>query len=135
MRVFGVPLRTSEQEIQLREPHTPDIHIGRVFDRNWELLSPVLPMSLVGPLVRRHFNRKLPYMIEKNLSRLATQWDESIRRAMTELVTEAHRRIDELVSTLEKLLATAPHEVPRILEDLERLQSARPLMPIRVNAK
>ena len=49
MRAFGVPLRTSEQEIQLDEPHAPDIHIGHVFDRSWELLSPVLPMSLVGP--------------------------------------------------------------------------------------
>ncbi len=135
MRGFGVPLRTSEQEIQLHEPHTPDIHIGHVFDRSWELLSPVLPMSLVGPLVRSHFNRKLPYMIEKNLSRLATQWDESIRGAMTELVTEAHRRIDELVATIGLLIFTSSQDAPRIREDLERLQSSRQLMPISVNAK
>jgi GTP-binding protein EngB required for normal cell division len=55
VRAFGVPLRTSEQEIQLHEPHTPDIYIGRIFDRSWELLSPVLPMSLLGPMVLSHF--------------------------------------------------------------------------------
>lgn len=92
-------------------------------------------MWLVGPLVRGHFNRKLPYMIEKNLSRLATQWDESIRGALGELVTEAHRRIDELVATVGHLISTSSHEAPRIREDLERLQSARQLMPISMNAK
>lgn len=125
MRAFGVPLRTSEQEIQLREPHTPDIHVGRIYDRSWELLSPVLSMSLIGPLVRRHFNQRVPYMIEKNLSRLATQWDESIRGAMLELVTESHRRIDELVATIGLLISTSHHDVQRIREDLGRIESAR----------
>ncbi len=135
MRSFGVPLRTTEQEIRLREPHTPDIHIGRVFDRNWELLSPVLPMSIVGPLVLRHFTDRLPYMIEKNSSRLTTQWDESIRGAINELLSESHRRIDELVATVEHLISTASNDAPRIREDLERVQSARELISISVDAK
>jgi GTP-binding protein EngB required for normal cell division len=124
MRAFGVPLRTTEQEIELSEPHTPDIHIGRVFDRNWELLSPVLPMAVVGPLVQRHFTGRLPYMIEKNLSRLATQWDESIRAAMADLLTEAHRRIDEFAAVISSLISTATHDAPRIREALDRLNSA-----------
>jgi GTP-binding protein EngB required for normal cell division len=135
IRAFGVPLRTTEQEIQIREPHTPDIYIGRIFDRNWELLSPVLPMSIVGPLVRRHFSRTLSWMIEKNLSRLATQWDESIRGAMAELVTEAHRRIDELVATVGNLLSASNDDAPRIREDLARLQSAQQRMPTSLIAK
>lgn len=130
MRAFGVSLGTSEQEIKLSEPHTPDIHIGHVFDRSWELLSPIVPMSIVGPLVRRHFTGSLSYMIEKNLSRLTTQWDESIRAAMADLLTEAHRRIDELVATISSLISTVPHDAPRIREDLERLNSARQTMRV-----
>jgi hypothetical protein len=57
MRAFGVPLRTSEQEIQLHVPHTPDIHIGQVFDRSWELLSPILPYVASRTVVRNHFSR------------------------------------------------------------------------------
>ncbi|HTS47784.1 MAG TPA: hypothetical protein VMH05_07565 [Bryobacteraceae bacterium] len=37
MRAFGVPLRTTEVEIEVREPEVPDIHVGKIFDRNWEL--------------------------------------------------------------------------------------------------
>lgn len=122
LHAFGVPLRTSEQTIELHEPHTPDIYLGHVFDHSWELLSHVLPMSLVGPLVRGHFRRKLPFMIEKNLSRLATQWDESIRGAMTELITECYRRIDELVATIAVLISASSEDVTRIREDLKQLQ-------------
>src|SRR5579863_3047738 len=44
---FGVPLRTTESEIVITEPAVPDVRVGRVFDRNWELLSPVLPVCLI----------------------------------------------------------------------------------------
>ena len=44
MRAFGVPLRTTETEIDVVEPGTPNIRVGRVFDRSWELLSPILPV-------------------------------------------------------------------------------------------
>jgi GTP-binding protein EngB required for normal cell division len=122
-RAFGVPLRTSESEIVIEEPRTPDIYIGRIFDRNWELLSPIAPMSLFKPLVRRHFIGDVPYMIEKNLSRLATQWDESIRAAMMELLKEASRRLDELIHTVERLITTTSDEAPKLRADIERVNS------------
>ena len=40
LRAFGVPLRTAETEIEVVDPGAPDIRVARVFDRNWELLSP-----------------------------------------------------------------------------------------------
>jgi hypothetical protein len=120
-RAFGVPLRTSESKILIQEPRTPDIYIGKVFDRNWELLSPVAPMSLLRPLVRRHFRGDVPYMIEKNLSRLASQWDESIRAAMMLILKEAERRLDELVATVERLITTSSDEAPQIRSDIERI--------------
>ena len=122
-RAFGVPLRTTESEIVIEEPRTPDIHIGKIFDRNWELLSPVMPMLLFRSLVRRHFTARVPYMIEKNLSRLATQWDESIRAAMMDILKEARRRLDELVETVERLLTTSGDDAPRLRIDIERVSS------------
>lgn len=121
---FGVPLRTTESEIEVEEPQTPDIYIGKVFDRNWELLSPITPMPLVKPLVRRHFTGTIPYMIEKNLSRLASQWDESIRAAMMQILKEAQSRLDELVETVERLITTGSDEAPSIHADIERIDNA-----------
>ncbi len=82
MRAFGVPLRTTETEIHVVEPSTPDIRIGRVFDRNWELLSPVLPVWMIKAAVHRHFARTISYVLYQNLSRLGAQWEESINGAL-----------------------------------------------------
>jgi hypothetical protein len=71
MRAFGVPLRTTETEIGVVEPRTPDIRVGRVFDRNWELLSPILPVWTIKAAVHRHFARTISYLVYQNLSRLA----------------------------------------------------------------
>jgi GTP-binding protein EngB required for normal cell division len=122
-RAFGVPLRTTEAEIHIDEPHTPDIHIGRVFDRNWELLSPVAPMWIVKPLVARHFSSNLPYMIEKNLSRLASQLEETIKAAMAQILKEAERRLDEFIETVERMIASGRNDVPKIRADLELIDS------------
>ncbi len=122
-RAFGIPLRTTESEIVIDEPRTPDIYIGKIFDRNWEMLSVVAPMLLFGPLVRRHFMRRVPSMTERNLSRQVSQWDESIRAAMMQILREAERRLDELVATVERLFRTSSDEAPKIRADIERIQS------------
>ncbi len=125
VRAFGVPLRTTETEIHLEEPRSPDIRIGRVFDHNWELLSPILPMWLVKPLVERHFAGKVPEMVEKNLSRLASQWEGCINGAMAQLGKEAERRLDELIETVERLITSSSNDAPKIRADLERIGSLR----------
>jgi hypothetical protein len=59
MRAFGVPLRTTEVEFEIRHPRSPDILVGKIFDINWELLSPIVPVALIRGAVRRHFERQL----------------------------------------------------------------------------
>jgi GTP-binding protein EngB required for normal cell division len=122
---FGVPLPTTEVEIQIEEPHSPDIWIGRVFDRNWELLSPIIPIRLVRPIIERHFRRRVPEMIETNLSRLATQWKENINTAMTQILEVAERRSSELAETVGRLVASGSDDAPQIRVDLEGLNTAR----------
>ena len=34
--LYGVPLRTTEPDIQLQPPKVPDIKVGRAFDHNWD---------------------------------------------------------------------------------------------------
>jgi GTP-binding protein EngB required for normal cell division len=125
LEALGVPLHTTETEIAAAEPAAPDIRIGRVFDRNWELLSPVLPAVLIRPAVYRHFRATIPRMVERNLSRAATQWEEALDAALGALEKEAARRLDELLATLERLLATATDRVPEIRTDLERVRESR----------
>jgi GTP-binding protein EngB required for normal cell division len=125
LRAFGVPLRTTEVEIRLQEPSNPDIRIGHVFDRNWELLSPIAPMSLLKGIIRQHFGRRVPNIVEVNLSRVTTQWEQSINSALSQVDKEAQGRLDELVHTVERLLENSSDRVPQIQSDLARIFAIR----------
>lgn len=126
MRAFGVPLRTSETEITVQDPAAPNVRVGRVFDRNWELLSPVLPVWAIRTTVHRHFRQTISRAGYQNISRLSSQWEESINSALWSVEKEAHRRLDDLIVTVERLLEMARDErVPEIRADLDRIQNAR----------
>jgi len=126
MRGFGVPLRTTETEIGIVEPGSPDIRVGRVFNRNWEVLSPILPVWTIETMVRRHFARTIPSLLEENLSRLATQWEESIVAALGSIEKEAKRRLDELMATVERLVGSgSKRRTPQLRADLGRIEEAR----------
>lgn len=60
-----------------------------------------------------------------NLSRVATQWEQSINSALAEVDEEAQRRLDELAHTVERLLASSTDTVPQIQSDLRRIIGAR----------
>jgi GTP-binding protein EngB required for normal cell division len=136
LRAFGIPLRTTEVEIEVQEPQEPDIRVGRIFDRNWELLSPVAPVVSIKSLVRRHFTQRIPDIVYANISRLTSQWEEGINAALIRIGKEAEgRRLDELISTVEKLIDTASSDrVPAIKDDLQRMDSARKAIEPQENA-
>lgn len=128
MKAFGAPLRTTEMEIRAAEPRVPDIRIGRVFDRNWELLSAVLPMWAIGRLVGKHFRQKISYLVYVNCSRVTSQWEESVNGALSQVEKEARRRLEELVATVERLTSSTREQAPEIGEDLERLAAVRAVL-------
>jgi GTP-binding protein EngB required for normal cell division len=126
MRVFGFPLRTTEVEIEVQEPEAPDVHVGKIFDRNWELLSPIVPVALIKGLVRRHFEGEVSYKVLINISRLVSQWEERINAALLSMEKEAERRLDELVATVGHLIETGGGDrLPAIREDLQKIESLR----------
>lgn len=122
LEIYGVPLRTTEPEIATEPPKAPDVNIGRVFDHSWELLSPVLPMRLFRRAVLRRFRRKIVDETFKNFSRLTSQWEEIVNRAILQLQREAEHRIEDLVRTVDRLTSAASAEAPAIKEDLDRLE-------------
>src|SRR5713226_9593196 len=99
--------------------------VGKIFDRNWELLSFIVPMGLIKGILKRHFKRKVDDVVFANLSRLASQWEEIVNAALFALQAESMRRLDNLISTIEKLLNLAGQEGPRIRQDLETLNRVR----------
>lgn len=120
--LYGVPLKTTEPDIVPQPPKMPDVSIGKAFDHNWELLSPVLPMSILrGPVLNR-FRRKIEDETFKNLSRLTSQWEQIVNSAIFELRREADKRMDELLATIQGLVSASNESAPQIRADLARLE-------------
>jgi len=125
LQALGVPLRTSEMELHVEDQRSPDVRLGKIFDRNWELLSFLLPMPLVKGLLKKHFERKVGDVVFMNLSRLASQWEGIVNASLSTLEKEALHRLAVLIATIEKLTATAGQETSRIRADLLRLAALR----------
>lgn len=116
----------AEKENPENVKQVADIRVGRVFDRNWELLSPVLPVWTIQAAVHRHFRRTIGYLVDQNLSRVSAQWEESINGALWGIEKEARRRLDELIETVEHLVQSGRNErEPQLRADLERIERAR----------
>jgi GTP-binding protein EngB required for normal cell division len=125
LKRLGVPLPASEMELHAPDPSAPDIRVGKIFDRNWELLSFILPMWAIREMLRRHFRRKVADVVAMNLSRLATQWEEAVNQSLAGLEKEAIRRLEALVATIDALLASDERETPRIRAELVLLDDER----------
>jgi hypothetical protein len=82
-------------------------------------------MRIFGGIVRRRFERKVSDAVFVNLSRLASQWEEAANAALTGLEKEALRRLDRLVQTIERMVASTAETAPGIREDLARLERLR----------
>jgi hypothetical protein len=112
-------------ELQTEDPRTPDVRVGKVFDRNWELLSWLIPMALVEGVVLKHYHHKVEDLVFTNLSRLASQWEDIVNASLRVLEKESIRRLDGLIATIEKLIASAGQQAPQIHEDIQRLEEVR----------
>jgi GTP-binding protein EngB required for normal cell division len=125
MELFGVPLRTTETQIEPKAPDAPDIDIGRMFDHSWELLSPMIPMVAFRGAVKARFLNKVDYETFKNLSRLATQWTDIVAAAIHDMQREAEHRLEELIKTIDRLTASSTARAPEIRSDLGRVRQAQ----------
>ena len=125
LETLGVPLRTTEMELQTEDPRSPDVRVGKIFDRNWELLSWLIPMALVEGVVLRHYYHKVEDLVFTNLSRLASQWEDIVNASLRVLEKESVRRLDGLIATIDKLIASAGQQAPQIHEDIQRLEEVR----------
>jgi hypothetical protein len=65
----------------------------------------------------------IPYEIEKNLSRLASQWTEKINAAILQMQREAERHVRNQLLTVESLLSRTQSEAEGIKMSLSEVES------------
>jgi hypothetical protein len=124
-QALGISFEGARFHAELSEPRHPDIHLGKVFDTQVDLLWFLVPMGILGPLFKRHFLKVLPWEAEKHLSRLSNQWAEAANTCIEELVSQAMNFMQRELATLESLTDTAEDRREEIREALEVLEQLR----------
>jgi hypothetical protein len=76
-------------EVEIGWPSVPDVSISNLFMFNIDLLWFLIPMSIFRPIIERRLLRRVPLEVEKNLSRLTSQWTRVINAAIERVQKDA----------------------------------------------
>jgi GTP-binding protein EngB required for normal cell division len=103
-RALGIRFEGARFEPRVEEPAHPDVRLSPTFDTHFELLWFLVPMPVFRPLVRRHFLRRIPWEVEKNLSRVAGQWADAVGASIDGLFRDATGFLEREVETVAGLI-------------------------------
>lgn len=103
-RALGIRFEGARFDPQVEEPAHPDVRLSPTFDTHFELLWFLIPMPVFRPLVRRHFLRRIPWEVEKNLSRVAAQWADALGASIDGLFRDATGFLERELATIEGLV-------------------------------
>ena len=117
----GVTLSPVTWEVRQPPLVAPPVRVSPAFMTNWELLSWLIPMSVVGRLFRRHLAARR-WEIEKNLTRLTSDWTEATGTAISDLNDQATSWVLEELAMLTRMLAQRPEQAGEIRAALDQLR-------------
>jgi GTP-binding protein EngB required for normal cell division len=119
-KILGVQLAEVEWKIDVVQPDHPDIISTKTFDIHLDLIWFLIPMFIFRRLFEKRFIRSVPRDAEKNLSRLAAQWERRINDAIEAMKKQAITYVQEELATIEALLSKTQGQT----EDIRRLMAA-----------
>jgi hypothetical protein len=121
-KVTGIAITPATWEVRTPDLTTVSIAIRHTFMTHWDLLWWLLPMWLVGGLFRRHIMSLIPWEVEKNLVRLASDWTSATDSAIANLRKQAEAWADNEVTTLSKLLTQRQDESPSFSKAISQIE-------------
>ena len=122
---LGLALPPHEVTLIMRTPGAPPVEVGFAFDATFDIVAPLLPLALIRPLIERSLLRKTRYEVEKNISRLASAWRDSVAAEVEALIQQAEEYAGNELTTLEHSLIQAPSSVSRLIDTITYLDSCR----------
>jgi GTP-binding protein EngB required for normal cell division len=123
--VLGVTLSPPPWRAVLPLPKQPDIGISAAFMFRLDWLWAVIPVALVRSWLCRHLRSRAGWEAEKNLSRVAAQWEGELRKRIRELALSARQHIEVQQQTLGRLLDQGQDALGPIERAAARLEAER----------
>jgi hypothetical protein len=123
---LGVSLTPREFILEAPEPSAPPVDVGFV-DAAFSLVSFAIPMTLFRRWIERSLLRKSRWEVEKNLSRLASDWRDHVAAGIAELTRQAEQQALDELAALEQTLAQTKSDEPalrRTVADLVQIRAS-----------
>jgi len=124
---LGISFSGAQFQAEIEEPARPDVRVGKTFDTQIDLLWFLIPMKIFRPLAFRSFRKQIAWEVEKNLSRLASQWADAVNRSIGGLSRQAMEFMRDELATIKNLVESAEDrrgEIRAALDELESLESS-----------
>ncbi|HNR35781.1 MAG TPA: dynamin family protein [Candidatus Hydrogenedentes bacterium] len=129
-RALGISFESARFHAEIAAPRKPDVKMGQVFDSHIDLLWFAIPMGLFHRLFERHFLRLIPWEVEKNLSRLASQWADAVNASIDSLARQSMESIQNELATIEGLVSGVGDQCSAIETALRRLDECSECLAI-----
>lgn len=120
-RALGMKFTGAHLQTSINEPARPNIKVGYVFDIHIDQLWFLIPMPVFRGVINRRLLRRIPWEVEKNLSRLAGQWADALDDSIDDLVRQTTDFIEGELATVERLVSGAEDRRPEIARALVEL--------------
>jgi hypothetical protein len=128
-RALGISFTGAQFHAEIDEPARPDVRVGKTFDTQIDLLWFLIPMSVFRSFAFRHYRKQIAWEVEKNLSRLASQWADAVNRSIGGLAGQSLGFMQDELVTIRGLVGNAEdrrEEIRNALAELDRLGSSFP---------
>jgi GTP-binding protein EngB required for normal cell division len=119
----GIPLAPLAWEVKRPELAVVPVALSQTFMTPWDLLWWLLPMVLVSGLFRRHVLGRVSWEVEKNLTRLAGDWTETVEKVLAGLRSQATASVDTELAMLDRLLRRQQTEAAGFRAALQRIRT------------
>jgi GTP-binding protein EngB required for normal cell division len=123
LQALGISFDLGQFKAEISRPEAPHISVSKLFDMDIDLLWFLIPMPVFRGSFEKHFLNRIPWEIEKNLSRLATQWSDGINAAIQSIEADAENSVRDQITTVEALLSQATSESDGIRSAMEEIES------------
>lgn len=105
LQAYGVQILSEEWQIKADLIEKPDISISGTFDFHLDSLWFLFPMIVFKSVFKKYFQNKIPWEIEKNLSRLNSDLRDIINQKIDSLQEQTLKYIITELDTIKNLLS------------------------------
>ena len=127
-KILGIKLNTVVLNTEVERIKRPDISVSFSFDISIDLLWFFFPMFLFRKIFKKFFYKKIPFEVDKNLSRLTSDIAENISKVIEKNRKLVGQYIYNQILSIENIIKNEKYELNNFnqaIEEIERISEVK----------